>query len=140
MSEQFLPSPTNHITAIAGDTEVAEAAQSEVNAAAEPGVSVTLIGPDQREELTTEGDRATENLLARVRKIVGDETPPLEHLGAALQAGSTVVCVHLPARDEVGDEPHDALKQRIAALLRGTGATDTTYHGRWAIEDLTTGR
>ena len=140
MAEQFLPSPTNHITAIAGDTEVAEAAQSEVNAAEEPGVSVTLIGPDQRRELTTEGDRAAEHLLARVRKIVGDETPHLEHLGAALQAGGTVVCVHLPDRNEVGDASHAALKQRIAALLRGAGASDATYHGRWAIEELTTGR
>ena len=140
MSEQVLPAPTNHITAIAGDTEVAEAAQNQVDAAAEPGVSVTLIGPDQRHELTTEGDRPAENLLARVRKILGDETPHLEHLGDALQAGSTVLCVHLPARDEVGDEPHDALKQRIAALLRGAGASDTTYHGRWSIEELTTGQ
>lgn len=140
MSEQFLPSPTNHITAIAGDTEVAEAAQSEVNTAAEPGVSVTLIGPDHREELTTEGDRTAEHLLARVRKILGDETPHLEHLGAALQAGGTVVCVHLPARDEVGDQQHEALKQRIAALLRAAETSDATYHGRWAIEELTTGR
>lgn len=140
MTEQFLPSPTNHITAIAGDNEVAEAAQREVHAAAEPEVSVTLIGPDQREELTTEGDSTSEGLLARVRKILGDETPHLEDLGAALRAGGTVVCVHLPARDEVGDASHDALKQRIAALLRGAGASDPTYHGRFAIEELPTAR
>lgn len=140
MAEQFLTSPTNHITAIAGDGDVAAAAQREIDGAAEPGVSVTLIGPEQSEEMTTEGDDAAEGVLARVRKVLGDETPHLEHLGAALQAGATVVCVALADPDEVGDEDHDALKQRIADLLLGAGATDATYHGRWGIEELTTGR
>ena len=140
MSEQFVTSPTNHITAIAGDTDVAAAAQREVDGAAEPGVSVSLIGPEQSDELTIEGEDVAESVLARVRKILGDETPHLEHLAAALQAGGTVVCVGLPDRDEVGDDAHDALKQRIADLLLGAGASDATYHGRWAIEELTTGR
>ncbi|TVR21933.1 MAG: hypothetical protein EA387_09490 [Nitriliruptor sp.] len=140
VSEQFLTSPTNHITAIAGDGDVAAAAQGEVDGAAEPGVSVSLIGPEQSEEMTIEGDDLGESLLARVRKILGDETPHLEHLAAALEAGATVVCVGLPDRDEVGDEDHDALKQRVADLLLSTGATDATYHGRWGIEELTTGR
>ncbi len=138
MSEQFLPSPTNHITAIAADASVATAARSTVDAAAEPGVSVTLIGPEHRDELTT--DPSDESLLTRVRKVLGDETPHLEHLARTLKAGGTVVCVHLPDRNAVGDEHHDALKQRIADLLRGADATDPTYHGRWAIEELTTDR
>ena len=140
VAEQFLTSPTNHITAIAGDGDVATAAQREVDEAAEPRVSVTLIGPEQSEEMTTEGADATEGMLARVRKILGDETPHLEHLAAALEAGATVVCVGLPDPDEVVDEDHDALKQRIADRLRSAGATDATYHGRWGIEELTTGR
>ncbi len=140
VAEQFLTSPTNHITAIAGDGDVATAAQREVDGAAEAGVSVSLIGPEQSEEMTIEGDDLAEGLLARVRKILGDETPHLEHLAAALEAGATVVCVGLPDPDEVGDEDHDALKQRIADRLRSAGATDATYHGRWGIEELTTGR
>ena len=140
VSEQFLTSPTNHITAIAGDGDVAAAARSEVDGTAEPGVSVSLIGPEQSEEMTIEGDDVAEGLLARVRKILGDETPHLEHLAAALEAGATVVCVGLPDPDEVGDEEHDALKQRIADRLMAAGATDATYHGRWGIEELTTGR
>ena len=140
VSEQFLTSPTNHITAIAGDGDVAAAARSEVDGTAEPGVSVSLIGPEQSEEMTIESDDVAEGLLARVRKILGDETPHLEHLAAALEAGATVVCVGLPDHDEVGDEEHDALKQRIADRLMAAGATDATYHGRWGIEELTTGR
>jgi len=140
VSEQFLTSPTNHITAIAGDDDVAAAAQGEVDGAAEPDVSVTLIGPEQSEEMTIEGTDLAEGLLARVRKILGDETPHLEHLAAALEAGATVVCVGLPDPDEVGVEDHDALKQRIADRLMAAGATDATYHGRWGIEELTTRR
>ena len=140
VSEQFLTSPTNRITAIAGDDDVAAAAQSAVDDAAEPGVSVTLIGPEQSEEMTIEGDDLGEGVLARVRKILGDETPHLEHLAAALEAGASVVCVELPDPDEVGDEDHDAVKHRIADLLLSAGATDATYHGRWGIEELTTGR
>jgi hypothetical protein len=140
VSEQFLTSPTNHITAIAGDGDVAAAAQREVDGAAEPGVSVSLVGPEQSDEMTIEGDDIAESILARVRKIFGDETPHLEHLATALQAGATVVCVSLPDADEVGDDDLDALKQRIADRLLDAGATDATYHGRWGIEELTTGR
>lgn len=140
MSEQFLTSPTNHITAIASDSEVAATARREVEGAAEQGVSVAVIEPDASDEVTLDTDDTTEGVLGRIRKVLGDETPHLEHLAEALRGGASVVCVGLPDPEALSGGEHDALKQRLADLLRVAGATDATFHGRWGIEELSTGR
>lgn len=140
MPEQFSTSPTNHITAIAGDAEVASAARQAVEDAAVAGATVDVIDPDQREEATIApgDDGASEGLLAGIRKILGDETPHLEHLAAALERGAHVVCVELPDPDRIGDDAHQETKQQLARALLDVGATAVTYHGRWGIEELTT--
>ena len=140
MSDQFLTSPTNHITAIASDDEVAVAARSQIEGAALQGVSVTLLEPEDSDEVTLDPDDATDSVLARIRKLFGDETPHLEHLATALEKGAQVVCVGLPDPDQLDDEQHEELKHRIADLLVEVGATDATFHGRWGIEELTTRR
>lgn len=140
MSEQFSTSPTNHVTAIARDAEVAVTARQAVDAAALHGVTVEVIDPDQRDDATIDpaDDSGAEGVLAGIRKLLGDETPHLERLADALEAGAHVVCVGLPDPDSVDDAAHEERKQRTASLLLEAGATDVTFHGRWGIEDLTT--
>lgn len=140
MSEQLSTSPTNHITAIARESDVAATARQAVEGAALQGVTVDVIDPDERDDATIDptDDSAAEGVLAGVRKLLGDETPHLEHLADALEAGAHVVCVGLPDPDSVDDAAYEELKQRSASLLREAGTTDVTYHGRWGIEDLTT--
>jgi hypothetical protein len=139
VSEQFSTSPTNHITAIASDAEAANGARQAIDAAAMSGVTVDIVEPEERDDATIEPgeDGAGEGLLTGVRKLLGDETPHLEHLADALAAGASVVCVGLPDPDDVDDATHEELKQRTAALLLEAGATAVTYHGRWGIEELT---
>jgi len=138
VTEQFTESPTNHITAIAGDNEVALKARRAIDAAAMGGVTVDVVDPDERDEATVApgDDRASEGLLTGVRKILGDETPHLEHLADALEAGAHVLCVGLPDPDSVGETVHEEAKQRTATILLEAGATAVTYHGRWGIENL----
>lgn len=140
MSEQFSTSPTNHVTAIAGDAEVVTAARNALETADLGGVTVDVVDPDQSDAVTIGpgDDGAGEGVLAGVRKLLGDETPHLEHLADALEAGAHVVCVGLPDPDRVGEAAHEDLKQRTARLLLDAGATAVTYHGRWGIEELTT--
>ncbi len=142
MSEQFSTSPTNHVTAIARDAEMAASARETVEAADMSGVTVDVVEPEERDEATIgpDDDGPAEGLLTGLRKLLGDETPHLEHLADALEAGAHVMCVGLPDPDSVGDEAHEEVKQRTAALLVGAGTTDVTYHGRWGIEELTTRR
>jgi hypothetical protein len=140
VSEQFSTSPTNHVTAIARDAQAADSAREAIDAAAMKGVTVDIVEPAERDEATIDpdDDGATEGMLTGVRKLLGDETPHLEHLADALEAGASVVCVGLPDPNEVDDATHEELKQRTAALLLEAGATAVTYHGRWGIEELTT--
>jgi len=140
VSEQFSTSPTNHITAIVGDAEVADSVRNAIDAADLGEVTVDVVEPEQSDEATiAPGDQeASEGLLARVRKLLGDETPHLEHLADALQAGAHVVCVGLPDPDGIGRAAHEDVKRRAARLLLDAGATAVTYHGRWGIEELTT--
>lgn len=140
MSEQFSTSPTNHVTAIAADAEVVAAVRQAIESAAMGGVTVDVVDPEQSEEATISpgDDHAGEGLLAGIRKLLGDETPHLEHLADALEAGAHVVSVGLPDPDSIGAAAHEDVKQRTAALLLDAGATAVTYHGRWGIEELTT--
>ncbi|MFO7779221.1 MAG: hypothetical protein R6V28_12780 [Nitriliruptoraceae bacterium] len=138
MTEQFSTSPTNHITAIARDTEVVLQARRAIDAAVMSGVTVDVVDPDERDDATIDPDEdgAAEGLLTGIRKILGDETPHLEHLADALEAGAHVVCVGLPDPDSVDDATHEDVKRRTATILREAGATAVTYHGRWGIENL----
>lgn len=140
MTEQFSTSPTNHITAIARDAEVAMQARRAIDAAAMGGVTVEVVDPDERDDATIdpEDEGAAQGLLTGIRKILGDETPHLEHLADALEGGAHVMTVGLPDPDGVDDATHEDVKQRTATILLEAGATAVTYHGPWGIENLAT--
>lgn len=77
MTEQFSTSPTNHITAIARDAEVAMQARRAIDAAAMSGVTVEVVDPDGVDDATHE------DVKQRTATIL-------------LEAGATAVTYHGP--------------------------------------------
>ncbi|MFO7961894.1 MAG: hypothetical protein R6U94_13210, partial [Nitriliruptoraceae bacterium] len=92
MTEQFSTSPTNHITAIARDAEVAMQARRAIDAAAMGGVTV---------EVLEVGGLVSQELSDPRQEPLRDETPHLEHLADALEGGAHVMTVGLPDPDGV---------------------------------------
>lgn len=79
---------------------------------------------------------ALTSLVHTVQQVLGDEREKLERLDAALAAGAAVVEVELDVTDDAPDDVVDARKREIGAAMVHAGATEVSYYGPWAVEDL----
>ncbi len=136
MSEQLAQYPTNHVVGIAADEATVTACREAAEGTKLTWLSIEVLAPEDRDEVTTPPDADGDPLLRRVRKLFGDETPHLELLATALRNGAYVVTIELPDPDDVGDEEHAEAKQMVGDALRDAGAADITYFGRWQVEQL----
>lgn len=132
----MLAYPTDRLVGIADDPEVVRASVHALReAGANDEVVEVLCCDDDAARFAPDTDEvgALGSIVRTVQRVLGDESEKLDRLDAALEAGHAVIVVDLAASEEAARE---AEKRRLAGVLVDAGATEVSYYGPWAIEDL----
>lgn len=140
VTTELLVYPTDKVVGIVADRAGLERACAALTAVGvDPERVEALCGPEGSAALDADGDEhgPLATALRVVQKVLGEETPRLEKLERAVEAGAVVVQVALP--HDLDADAADAEKHRIGQALTDAGAREVAFYGRWAVQELQLG-